>query len=104
MRNAVAACGYTFLFNLVDATAGVLPVTRVNAEQDSVRKGFSFAKLNGVAKGAWMYYDARSMEGLPVGVQVVGGRLEEEKVLAVMERVVGALGESGVVYDLVEVD
>ena len=33
------------------------------------------------------------MNGLPVGVQVIGRRLEEEKVLAVMKRVEDALGE-----------
>lgn len=32
------------------------------------------------------------MHGLPVGVQVVGRRLEEEKVLAVMKRLEDALG------------
>ena len=33
------------------------------------------------------------MNGLPVGVQIIGRRLEEEKVLAVMKRVEDALGE-----------
>jgi len=33
------------------------------------------------------------MHGLPVGVQVVGRRLEEEKVLAVMKRLEDALGD-----------
>jgi Asp-tRNA(Asn)/Glu-tRNA(Gln) amidotransferase A subunit family amidase len=42
------------------------------------------------------------MHGLPVGVQVVGRRLEEEKVLAVMKRVEEALGENK--YQLLEVD
>lgn len=42
------------------------------------------------------------MHGLPVGVQVVGRRLEEEKVIAVMKRVEDALGDAK--YQLLEVD
>lgn len=33
------------------------------------------------------------MHGLPVGVQIVGRRLEEEKVLAAMQRLEDALGD-----------
>jgi Asp-tRNA(Asn)/Glu-tRNA(Gln) amidotransferase A subunit family amidase len=47
-------------------------------------------------------YDADKMHGLPVGVQVVGRRLEEEKVIAVMKRVEDALGDAK--YQLLEVD
>lgn len=49
-----------------------------------------------------MLYDADSMHGLPVAVQIVGQRLEEEKVLTIMERVEDALGESK--YQLMEID
>jgi len=59
-------------------------------------------KLNGVARGAYKHYDAERMHGLPVGVQVVGRRLEEEKVLAVMKRIEDALGEDK--YQLLEID
>jgi Asp-tRNA(Asn)/Glu-tRNA(Gln) amidotransferase A subunit family amidase len=44
------------------------------------------------------------MEGLPVGVQVVGQRLEEEKVLALMARCEDALEKNGGKYSLLEVD
>lgn len=49
-----------------------------------------------------MLYDADAMHGLPVGVQIVGQRLQEEKVLAIMERVEGALGESK--YQLMDIE
>jgi Asp-tRNA(Asn)/Glu-tRNA(Gln) amidotransferase A subunit family amidase len=49
-----------------------------------------------------MLYDADAMHGLPVAVQIVGQRLEEEKVLAIMERVEAALGDSK--YQLMEID
>ncbi|KAL2199073.1 amidase signature domain-containing protein [Corynascus similis CBS 632.67] len=93
MRDAVSSCGYTFLFNLLDYSAGVLPVTHVDKMLDRLPASFNLKKLNGVARGAYKHYDAERMHGLPVGVQVVGRRLEEEKVLAVMKRLEDALGE-----------
>jgi len=42
------------------------------------------------------------MHGLPVAVQIVGQRLEEEKVLAVMQRVEDALGDEK--YHLMDID
>jgi Asp-tRNA(Asn)/Glu-tRNA(Gln) amidotransferase A subunit family amidase len=105
MHDAVSSCGYTFLFNLIDYTAGIIPVTHVDAKQDALSKSFDINKLNGVAKGAYRHYDAKKMEGLPVGVQVVGRRLEEEKVLAIMQRIEDALEKNGEgKYKLLEVD
>ena len=60
--------------------------------------------MNGVARGAYQHYDAEKMHGLPVGVQVVGRRLQEEKVLAVMERVVEVMEKEGKGYALLEVE
>jgi len=71
---------------------------------DQLPPGFDIKKLNGVARGAYMYYDAIKMEGLPVGVQVVGRRLEEEKVLACMKRCEDALEAIGGKYELLEVE
>jgi len=88
----------------LDYTAGVIPVTKVDRAVDQLPPSFDFKKLNGVAKGAYMHYDAIKMEGLPVGVQVVGRRLEEEKVLACMERCEDALKKSGGKYELIEVE
>lgn len=88
----------------LDYSAGILPVTHVDPVLDQLPATFDFRKLNGVAKGAYKHYDADKMAGLPVGVQVVGRRLEEEKVLAVMERVEDALDKYGGSYQLLEVD
>ncbi|KAF2875867.1 amidase signature domain-containing protein [Massariosphaeria phaeospora] len=104
MHDAVSSCGYTFLFNLLDYSAGVMPVTHVDALKDQLPASFNFSQLNGVAKGAYKHYDAAKMAGLPVGVQVVGRRLEEEKVLAVMGRVEEALDRHGGRYELLEVE
>ncbi|KAI0473361.1 amidase [Xylariaceae sp. FL0804] len=93
MKDAVSSCGYTFLFNVLDYTCGCIPVTHVDKELDRLPSDFSLKRLNGVAQGAYKLYDAEAMHGLPVGIQIVGRRLEEEKVLAIMRRVEDALGE-----------
>jgi hypothetical protein len=86
----------------LDYTCGVMPVTHVDRALDQLPADFKLRKLNGVARGAYMYYDADAMHGLPVGVQVVGQRLEEEKVLAVMERIEAMLGEGK--YRLLDIE
>jgi hypothetical protein len=88
----------------LDYSAGVIPVTHVDPTLDKLPASFNIRKLNGVARGAYKHYDAEKMAGLPVGVQIVGRRLEEEKVLAVMERVEEALDKQGGRYTLLEVD
>lgn len=65
-------------------------------------RDFSIRKLNGIAQGAYKHYDATAMHGLPVGVQVIGRRLEEEKVLTLMKRVEDALGDDK--FKLLELD
>lgn len=68
---------------------------------DKLPSTFRFQGLNGVAKGAYQHYDAEKMHGLPVAVQVVGQRLQEERVLAYMERVEEALEKK---YELLEIE
>ncbi|KAL9102340.1 MAG: hypothetical protein Q9163_002490 [Psora crenata] len=104
MKEAVSSCGYTFLFNLLDYTCGIIPVTKVDSITDQLPETFQFRRLNGVAKGAYTHYDADAMHGLPVAVQIVGQRLEEEKVLTIMERVEDALKESGAKYELLRIE
>jgi Asp-tRNA(Asn)/Glu-tRNA(Gln) amidotransferase A subunit family amidase len=100
MSTAAASCGYTFLFNLLDYSAGIVPVTHVDAEKDGLGKEVDVRRMNGVAKGAYRYYDADEMHGLPVAVQLVGRRLEEEKVLAGMKVLEDALEKRGERYEL----
>ena len=121
MRDAVSSCGYTFLFNLVgledtlfkrdadsalqlDYACGIVPVTYVDKELDGLPPNFPNGRLNGVARGAYKHYNANDMHGLPVAVQVVGQRLQEEKVLAVMQRVEDALDKHGSKYQLLEIE
>lgn len=98
LYESIASCGYTFLFNLLDYSAGVLPVTKVDKSKDQLPVGFNVKKLNRVAKGAYTNYNADRMHGLPVGVQIVGQRLEEEKVLKGMKIIEEALAADGTVF------
>ena len=58
---------------------------------------------NAVEKGAYKAYNAKAMHGLPVGVQVVGQRLEEEKVMEGMKIIERLLREGGNAYELLNV-
>ncbi|RPB16662.1 acetamidase [Morchella conica CCBAS932] len=103
MKRGFASCGYTFLWNLVDYASGVLPVTKVDAVKDALPSGFLKSLDNQIAKNAFVDYDATAMAGLPVGIQVVTKRLEEEKCLWGMQRVVECLGMVGDTYQEIEV-
>lgn len=79
-------------------------MTHVSAIEDALPTSFSVSKLNGVARGAYKHYDAVRMAGLPVGVQIVGQRLQEERVLAAMEVVEAALEKHNGKYELLTID
>jgi len=51
-----------------------------------------------------MHYNATDMHGLPVAVQVVGQRLQEEKVLTIMTRIEEALDKHGGKYELMAIE
>lgn len=113
MHDAVSSCGYTFLWNLLDYAAGVIPVGHVDAKLDALahsgKRGYRRAlqelgSNHAMARGAWMHYDAQKMAGLPTAVQVVGRRWEEEKVLGYMAAVQRALEQADSQYTLLEVE
>lgn len=98
MHDAVSSCGYTFLWNLLDYSAGVLPVGHVDAVRDALVAPYKTALKrlgcdHAVARGAWKHYDSVKMAGLPTAVQVVGRRWQEEQVLGYMAVVERALEE-----------
>lgn len=103
----------TILYNVVDSAVGLIPVTHVSSKLDSLTSDF-YSKISpsspnrgsklveGRVYGTSLetpldkrIYDAEEMEGLPVGVQLVGGWGEEEKVIEGMKVVDQALGERG---------
>ncbi|KAH9855606.1 amidase signature enzyme [Lenzites betulinus] len=88
MKTGFKGCGYTFLFNILDYSAGVLPVTHVDKELDAF-DAKAFKPRNAIERDMYKMYDATKMHGLPVGVQIVGKKWEEEKVLEGMKLVEG---------------
>jgi Asp-tRNA(Asn)/Glu-tRNA(Gln) amidotransferase A subunit family amidase len=95
----LVSASYSMMFNILDFVAGVLPVSFVDRESDALPKDFmqsdDYKNMGLISKGAYSVYDADAMHGLPLGVQVVGRRFEEEKVLQGMKVVEDALEGSG---------
>lgn len=78
-----------------------MPVTAFDAARDVLPAGHrdaaAYRGMNDVARAVHDLYAGAgaAMHGMPVGVQVVGGRFEEERVLAGMRVVEHALWEAG---------
>lgn len=69
---------------------------------DRISSSPKFKARNAIEKGSYKMYDSVAMHGLPVGVQVVGKRLEEEKVMEGMKIIQQLLREDGVAYELLK--
>ena len=83
--------GYTGLFNLLDYSAANFPSGVVgDREKDVYPKDLAEA-LNPLDEATRKAYDAEEIHGLPVGLQIVGRRVEEEKVLGMVKRVLEAV-------------
>ena len=86
----------------------MLPITHVDRALDalaSTSKPSSYR--NAVEAGVYRgprAYDVDAMHGLPVGVQIVGQRLEEERVLVGMQIIEGLLKKAGKGYEGLPVD
>ncbi|KAK3116611.1 hypothetical protein LTR53_002845 [Teratosphaeriaceae sp. CCFEE 6253] len=79
--------GYTKVWNFLDYTACVLPVGHVDRTIDPAKDAHitGYAPRNALDESNWALYDPEAMDRMPLSVQVVGRRLEEEKVLGVAE-------------------
>ena len=79
-----------------------MPVTFVDKSVDSLPRDFTssldYARMNDISRALHELYDADAMNGLPIGIQVIGRRLEEEKVLAGMSVVKEALAAAGTIF------
>lgn len=81
--------GYTKIWNFLDYTALTFPVDRVRREVDGVR-GEEYVPRNELDEWNWKLWDVDAVDGYPVNLQIIGKKLEEEKVLgaaSVIERV-----------------
>ncbi|KAF9649470.1 hypothetical protein BDM02DRAFT_3113673 [Thelephora ganbajun] len=101
----------TLFHNLLDCPVGSIPVTRVGPELDALPKDrFMTTSSNAPPpkepdkpsyRKGWGY-DADVIAGWPVGMQLVGERWEDEKVVEMMRVVDAILGERGFLRDKVE--
>ncbi|KAL8736716.1 MAG: hypothetical protein Q9166_000082 [cf. Caloplaca sp. 2 TL-2023] len=81
--------GYSSIVNLLDYTSCTLPVTTVDKNIDTMDP--SFEPVNELDQNVMANYDPDIYDGAHVSVQLMGRRLQEEKVLAVTEYVAGLL-------------
>jgi Asp-tRNA(Asn)/Glu-tRNA(Gln) amidotransferase A subunit family amidase len=75
--------GYTKVFNFIDYPAVVIPAGRVSAvlDNEAVAAMSSYKPRNPLDKWNWDLFDMDTMNDMPIGVQIVARRLQEEKVL-----------------------
>ncbi|CDR44205.1 CYFA0S14e00804g1_1 [Cyberlindnera fabianii] len=82
--------GYTAWVNALDYTAGTVPVLRADKSID--KKEADYVPKNSRDEENYALCDTDEVDGGPVSVQVVGRRLQEEKVLKMMRVVAKAVG------------
>lgn len=82
--------GYTSVYNALDYSAGVVPVTR--ADKDIDVKELDYEPRNSVDEHTYNDYDPAEVHGGAVSIQIVGRRLQEEKVIKMMRVVSKVIG------------
>ncbi|KAF2476096.1 acetamidase-like protein [Lindgomyces ingoldianus] len=82
--------GYTGVYNIVDYAAVSFP-SGVFADKDKDKAIANHTPLSDTCKEIHSEYDAILVHGMPVSLQLVAKRLEEEKVLAMTEMVLRAI-------------
>lgn len=74
--------GYTKLWNFLDYTALAFPAGAADKERDAAfGEPEGYVPRNELDENNLKLYDADLMQGLPVGLQIVGQKYDEEKVL-----------------------
>jgi len=76
--------GYTMMANVMKLPAGVVPITRVKADEQKYTKENSPKYWD--ASSNLMADNLEGSEGMPIGVQVMALPYEDEKVLCVMRQ------------------
>ena len=95
--------GYSAFVNGLDLTSCVVPVLLCDKNVDKVDEGYGEKEgVDEVDKKAWESYDPEIYDGAWVSVQVIGRRLEEEKVLALAEWIGGLVKAAGGKVGIVE--
>jgi len=88
-HNNYAYYGYTTVANLLDWPAVAIPVTFADKKKDF--KDMQYKSMHDLDAKVYEEYDADVYDGAPVGVQLVGKRLQEEYLLGLSEQIGEAL-------------
>lgn len=83
--------GYTSPFNLLDYSVGTFPVTRASKDIDSKHPRLEF--YSKTDENIWKDYDPEETDGGVVGLQLVGRKFQEEKVIEMLRVVDSALSK-----------
>ncbi|GLA26517.1 general amidase GmdA [Aspergillus phoenicis ATCC 13157] len=83
--------GYTSFVNVLDYPSAAISV--MNADRSVHKAEDARGFLSEVDKRVYLEYDAEIYHGAPVGIQLIGRRLEEEKVLALAEFIAKQLAD-----------
>jgi amidase len=78
---------YTGVYNVLDLSATSFP-TGIAADKEKDVYSSDFKAFGNIDETTKADYDAAAVHGVPVSLQLIGKRLEDEKILAVTERVV----------------
>ncbi|KAF8832169.1 hypothetical protein HHX47_DHR1001153 [Lentinula edodes] len=89
---------YTMVWNLLDYSSLVIPVSKVDPEIDRVKAPHDF--YNREDKANYDLYNPANFANAPISVQLVGRTCEEEAVIAMGEIVVAALKRSNDVLNV----
>jgi amidase len=81
--------GYAGVLNLLDWPAVTIPVTFADKEKDI--KDMQYKSMDKLDENVYEDYNADIYDGAPVGVQVVGKRLQEEYLIGLAEQIGEAL-------------
>ncbi|KAI0451145.1 amidase signature domain-containing protein [Xylaria acuta] len=80
---------YTEVLNLMNYSVVVIPVTTANKHIDTIDSYYQ--PSSDLDRQNWEAYDPEIYDGGPVGLQIVGRKFEEEKVLTIAKIVVSAI-------------
>ncbi|XPS99018.1 Amidase [Ascochyta lentis] len=91
-HNTAKYWSYTSQWNLLDYPGLVFPVCRVDKEHDRWEDGEqSLGELDEENRNLW---DAEEFHGAPIGLQLVGRRFEDEKIVGILEHITDKIGSS----------
>ncbi|KAF4336575.1 general amidase [Fusarium beomiforme] len=79
--------GYTKIFNLLDYTALTFPAGRAAKDEGDDEEFWKHVPRNDIDAWNQQLYDPVAMEGRCVGLQIVGRRFDEEKVLGAAQQI-----------------